>query len=71
MSLKRVDSFLHEGGARSAVVYRDGRYGGYLVQFYRDGAHQKQADSRPDEEEDALETARFFVWPTEIARETA
>lgn len=57
-----LHSYDSADGKRSAKVYRDHEWDDHIVKYYKNGVHQKNADSHHyDDKEDAHSSAKHFV----------
>jgi hypothetical protein len=57
-----LHSYDSADGRRSAKVYRDNEWDDHVVKYYKNGVHQKNADSHHyDDKEDAHSSAKHFV----------
>lgn len=46
---------------RSATIRYDADFDEWIVQFFKDGKHQANADYHTDDEQDALATAKYWI----------
>lgn len=58
----RLQKSYDGGKGKTAKVYKDAEWNDHIVKYYRDGVHQKEADSHHyDDKEDAHSTAQKWV----------